>query len=483
MNRPASLLTTLRTPVLLIAAGLAVCSVLILNGGPLYYFDTAGYIEQGISALRSLGLASTPEEAGAGQAILVDGISPTGVTGSRAIVYGLWLTAAVLGLGFGLAMLPQLAVLLAGTILAVRGMGGSISLAAVALIVASAGALPFYAAYLMPDIFAPLLILIAALLTARAETLSWPMLLGCISLGALAVTTHLSHLGIAVLLIPASLLLRLLFLRHRMWIAPLCIALIAGAGLAERALFQIVVEQVEAEEVVYQPFMTARLIVDGPGMDYLSKVCPQDDAACPLYKILTAPGDPARLTATNIIFETRSDLGSFQLLDPEIQKTIAADQRMFFLRVLSHYPVATLRALLANTLSQAVHVSINQTLPDRVLLTRIGQTLGDVPPALEQIAFLDAKGWPNIIESWHQVLYGAALMALLIGALHPRAAGPVRLFSMMILLGLLANAFICGAFSQPAPRYGARVAWLLPFAAVLVWGMIRAQDPPAANSD
>ena len=34
--------------------------------------------------------------------------------------------------------------------------------------------------------------------------------------------------------------------------------------------------------------------------------------------------------------------------------------------------------------------------------------------------------------------------------------------AIMVLLGILANALVCGGISQPSTRYGARVIWLLP---------------------
>jgi hypothetical protein len=35
-------------------------------------------------------------------------------------------------------------------------------------------------------------------------------------------------------------------------------------------------------------------------------------------------------------------------------------------------------------------------------------------------------------------------------------------------LAILANAFVCGALSNPHDRYGSRIAWLAPFVLLLV---------------
>jgi formate/nitrite transporter FocA (FNT family) len=52
----------------------------------------------------------------------------------------------------------------------------------------------------------------------------------------------------------------------------------------------------------------------------------------------------------------------------------------------------------------------------------------------------------------------------------PRAGPPARIrgFVAMVLLGVLANALVCGGISQPAERYGARVIFLLPMMLVVL---------------
>jgi hypothetical protein len=49
----------------------------------------------------------------------------------------------------------------------------------------------------------------------------------------------------------------------------------------------------------------------------------------------------------------------------------------------------------------------------------------------------------------------------------PRALnGRAKVLVTMIGIGVLANAFVMGGVSQPATRYGSRVIWLLPLAAM-----------------
>ena len=44
---------------------------------------------------------------------------------------------------------------------------------------------------------------------------------------------------------------------------------------------------------------------------------------------------------------------------------------------------------------------------------------------------------------------------------------PLGELAAAVALALLANAFVCGALSNPHDRYGARVVWLAMFVAIL----------------
>jgi hypothetical protein len=72
------------------------------------------------------------------------------------------------------------------------------------------------------------------------------------------------------------------------------------------------------------------------------------------------------------------------------------------------------------------------------------------------------------VNKVHSTLYIVSLAVIALLTLWPGALPTqMRAFVVIILLGILANAFLCGGLSQPATRYGARVIWLLPLAASL----------------
>ena len=192
-------------------------------------------------------------------------------------------------------------------------------------------------------------------------------------LGWLAVLSHLSHLAIVALLVPAAALGALVLARRRWWLPPLLVAGLLVVPYAEKQLFRVSVEATSEARVSYKPFITARLIQDGPGLTWLDAHCP--DAAipsCALWERLQDSDDPWRLTASHILFREDDRLGSFQRLDPAAQQAVSEDQVAFFLAVLRDLPLQTVQAFVGNMLRQAGMVSVDMTMPHAEIIKRVG---------------------------------------------------------------------------------------------------------------
>ncbi|WP_146193106.1 hypothetical protein [Maritimibacter sp. 55A14] len=475
-----------RTAALLSVAVLVCLGALIVNSGPLYYFDSGSYFKQGDAALSLILPAEHAEGAGAGAGGRIE--DDDTVVGSRSMVYAL-IVAALWRLDAlsGLAILHLGAVLLAAW-LAARAAShhfaappGRAALVAVPLLAGALGALPFYIAYVMPDIFAPVLILVFAALAAMSRQMGPLEILAALALGSLAVVTHPSHLAIAGLMVPLVLLGALIQSRRRWWLPPLLVLLVFLAGVAEREVFRIAAKTVAHKEVTYTPHITARLIVDGPGYAYLEDHCPDPAlATCRLYEALSWSDDPYRLTVSHIIFETSPELGSFRLLPPEDRQRVAAAQREFFFDVLAARPFDIGLAFAKNTLLQFLFYDIGMTIPtDGVMESVRNQTR---MPGLEGGALAESRGWISGVMQVQSVVYAISFAAVVVLLLWPgRLPGPVRAFGVFLLLGLGVNAFVCGAVSQPADRYGARVIWLLPYAAAFLALCFHAARDAAPN--
>lgn len=459
-------------------AVLASLSVLLINGGGLTYFDTAGYLAQGQSTLQSLGLVGTPEATGAGGggAAEDDGV----VVGSRAVVFSAALAAlnqiwSVNALPVFYTVLLLVAVALPARI-AIRSLEIPRPLAptvAIPVILASLTSLPFYIAYLMPDLFAPVLLLMLATLAAFAPVMTWPERLLVVVLAILAVVTHPSHLLIVIAMLPVVALGGLLIRGKGWWLAPLLVALVVLGGLGERLLFVSAVKTIRGAEVVYQPFLTVRVIADGPGYQFLEENCPNPDMpTCALYEALQLSDDDYRLTASHIMFERSERLGSYRRLPPEAQKTVADDQLAFFLDVLKDRPFGVTFAFIGNAFVQAGRLnSITQTIPVSKAVENIYRMAPQSPDWFRDVRLLDKRDALAWTHTPHRLLYALAALGLIILSVAPRSgvALPLRIFALTVLIGILANALICGGISQPSDRYGARVAFLLPLVLVLIY--------------
>ena len=466
-------------------AFVACMSVTILNGRPLFYYDTRGYIDQGTTGLRQLHLIPRPMAQTTAPVTLQreagDVTAPVGtnntVDGSRSASYALIAALfahlnALWTVPLFNALLAMLAVWLPMRV-AHRIYQPDYSVAvlvALPVIAASAGSLPFYVAFLMPDIFTPIMVLMIATLTVFGRQMTAGERALALVLGTLAVVSHLSHLAIAAVLLPLSVLVSLGMARRRWWLPPLLVAVIIGMGYTEKVALRMAAEKVSHSEVILKPFLTARLIQDGPGLDYLNRHCPDAAiATCPLHAALQLSDDPYRLTASHIIFETSAELGSFRLMSAGDQSIVARNQFKFFRDVLIEDPLGVTYAIVRNSLIQARMFSVDMTLQTDKMVYLAKDTAGNSTQILQHGWLTRATGWLAPATALQTGAYMLALLSVIVlGLLPHRVPGPVRLLVLMLLAGILANALICGAVSQPATRYGARVSWLLPLAAVIL---------------
>ncbi len=474
-------------------AVLACLSVFLVNGRPLFYFDTVGYISQGHTALRQLGirgespLAARTEKLAAEQAAnAAAGIAPPDTTeiaaentvdGSRSSVYAIaaGLLARLHALE-GLIFLNVLAILIAVWLpmrVAARRWGLPVPVSqavAMPIIVAGLGSMPFFVAYLMPDTFAPVLLMVVATLTVFGRHMRpWELLLA-VALGAFAIVSHLSHLAIGMLMVPASALISVILSRRRWWLPPAMVLFIVGIGFAEQSVLRSAAKAVSDAEVVIKPYITARLIQDGPGMTYLNKHCPDEHIpTCKLHAALQWSDDPYRITATHIVFETSARLGSFRLMTPADQKAVADDQIGFFFDVLADQPMATIAAFLKNTFIQSGWVAVDLTIPTDKIVAQNEGVSGLAFSDFDHGRITRDTGWIGPLTTWHEVLYVVSLLIILALVLLPRRVpGEIKALAVMVILGILANALVCGGISQPSTRYGARVVWLLPLIATVL---------------
>lgn len=469
-------------------AFMACLSVFAINRAPLFYFDTPAYFSHGSELLNQLGLttadlenidevAPDAPEAIADEEDLDEGgpeVLDDFVNGSRSAVYALLTTFVALGAGFSAMPFVNVGVLFLAIWLTVRVATRQDASAlsppatiALPIIVASLGSLPFYVAYIMPDIFTGVMIISVAAITIFGRSMKFWELMLVMVLGGFCAVSHISHIAIAFGMVPVAAVGAILTERRKFWLPPVLVAVMALAGFAERFAFDIAAETVAEAEVVYYPFLTARIIADGPGQIYLNAKCPNSEImSCVLHEALSWSDDPDRFEATHIVFGKSEELGSFQLMTLEDQARVSDEQFEFFKDVFVAFPVTTSLALLKNTFSQLVRYSVVMTIADPELVDSLDENDDPNFDELRPGTLSETDKWLPATDAFHTSLYVATLVIVVLLLIGPHIVpSSTKLFVLVILLGVLANAFVCGAVSQPADRYGARVIWLLPFCA------------------
>jgi hypothetical protein len=331
---------------------------------------------------------------------------------------------------------------------------------------------PFTVALLMPDLLAPATVLALFLLgpgraaLGRAE--AWSLGL----LASLAIAAHLAHLPLAAAMVAVA------FLAGRARGRALADAARSAAPLLAAVLLLLATNWAGHGRAALSPhgatFLLARLQADGPAAAVIRDRCPAagwylcafaDRLPMDANDFLWAPDSPVNRDAAG-----RPRFLGGALLSAEAGEIVAA--------TLAEAPLAVAAALLRNTLRQLVTAGIGDTLGPEHLATALRPRIAEGFPARELAAY-DAALQPRgllrdrlaPLAPLHAAALLLALPALAAAGLSAwRAGDGMRLaFLAAVLVGLAANAAATGGLSGVFPRYQARIAWLMPAAALLLF--------------
>ena len=398
----------------------------------------------------------------------------------RSIYYG-----ALLRLGdmFGL-MWPSITLQAAALILAIAltlnhtiGFRQS-NFAATVVVLAFTTPMAFYASKLMPDIFAGITILGAANLILFGDRMNRLFLLAWICLLCAALSFHSSHVLIAACLLLIYLVIRFFFhgaasLRGLAGI--ICCILLAFAA---DAAFTMATTKVFGEPPIRPPFLAARVAVNGPGTAYLKANCPEAGFTLCRFvdRLQIISGDLVSRSPTDTFLWSPNPAkgGVFAPSDPATQRSLSDEQFRFVLAVLMADPVGETAAMLKDGILQISKVSL--------LYYNYDQQMRDAFRAQMPSRYVAAeertRAWngtlPVLLISVIVTAIALASLAYLVYALVWFDRGSsgerdLRRFSVVVIVGTLANGFVCGAMSEPDERYQARLIWLIPLVAGLIY--------------
>jgi hypothetical protein len=312
-------------------------------------------------------------------------------------------------------------------------------------------ALPWLTSQLITDIMAGLAVLALYLVMVRADTLMRWERIGLMAFIAFAAATHNATLAVLMLLVAAGLVFS--FFDRRL--VPLMGVGRGALALVLSAALLVGMNYVVARRVAWTPggiaLMFGRMLNEGIAQRYLTEHCPD-----PRFKlcdhISELPDDADKFFWGESVFE---QLGRFKGMNVEMA-TIVVES-------LAAYPWLQIKGAIAATARQLVMVNTGYGVNTDVwhtygmIVTYAPQMEPDMSAAHQQHHDLNFTAMNRVHVP---VAYLAMLLLVGIITLRSERTFHFERLACTVALALLANAFVCGALSNPHDRYGARMTWL-----------------------
>ena len=360
----------------------------------------------------------------------------------------------------------------------------------------------FYTTFAMPDIFAGIGGAAVVLILAQGDRLKKLEIAGLWAVIAYSMAIHRSHwatglavaFGGAVLLLILGLSTRSVVRRVLVVVSAAVVAWTAGS------IYEGVFFNRTGSRLGHPPFITARVLADGPGRAYLHHACAQTaqqggaqpyvlcrfeaNVASSTTFATTIPTAANLANASNLIlWSNLKNRGVFNLLPRPGRIGLEAEEMRFVVGTVKYDPVGQILASLRDWGEQLVAFQVVDPLrnpsaylrgrywPTTVLPKMIPNFQACRPPG-------DCRPPFNVefLAAWQGTVLVASLLVLAIRlslkdvrqAVWRRGLKdgeePARVAATMLLLAavLVVNAAICGILSGPFERYQARLIWLLP---------------------
>ena len=356
---------------------------------------------------------------------------------------------------------------------------------------AAGSSLPVFTGFAMPDLFAGFAVAATLLVTLYADRFGrwgrlalWLLLAACMNFHGSNLLSSLA-LGAAAL---GWLALRRAPWRPLVARAGLLLSAAAVAVLASQA-YAAAIKLRTGDDLGRPPFLTARVLADGPGRAYLRHAC----AAGVKWTLCAYAKDPLDSTE-DILWSDDPATGIFNSADYHVRLRLEQEEHAFVLHALAYDPLREAGAALRNWGLQLVAVGYQEPLRDpayyladdywktttlKPLLLREracdperGTCILNLPAKLMSeidaavaIAALAWLGWSLACEGRPG---GRSLRLASARADWTDAAVRTRAAVALMVLAVALNAAVCGMLSGPFDRYEARLLWLIPCAALLL---------------
>ena len=341
----------------------------------------------------------------------------------------------------------------------------------------------------MPDIFAPL----GALATA-ALTISWPRYGRLEKAGLIAVITaslwfHTSHILLEIALIGISVGILWWFRTGGRAIALRAgvLGLIVVLAFVSDIAYHAVVKMRTGEDLHRPPFLSARVLADGPGRVYLREAC----AKASPYVLCRFKSNPLD-DSDEILWADDPARGIFNASKIDVRIALEREEKTFVLQTILHHPLEQLGASLSNWFEQMSLVDLSEPLRDPgYYFTNVywkDTSLPTLIPGGHECLKRPKLCRPWISISWISYLHGTVILlgTVFLGwrasrrdvravvlarrPIKPGSREALVAATAILILAVIVNSAVTGILSGPFARYHARMVWILPAAAaVTAW--------------
>lgn len=321
--------------------------------------------------------------------------------------------------------------------------------------------LPWIVGQITPDLFTGIVILGLYLLAFKKNDLNKAEYIYLILLTASSISFHFSHIPLALGLC-FLILISYIFI-YRSWKKYLLSAtsILLPLILAITALMSVhFLSKGEAAVSTHgHLFLLARSLEDGPAMKYL-----EDECSIKQYRLCQyldqLGGHPAEF-----LWDKDSPIYKIGVND------IRTEAKVIVENTLKKYPVWSFILAIKATLTQFVTFDTGTWL--KQYINEEGASINTVINTYFNSSY---TAYANSIQNtgklpitsfiWiHRIAIIVAIF-LLLGAsiyLKARKSNALFIFLAFIVIGLLINAFVCGALSLVTDRYQSRIIWLIVF--------------------
>ena len=391
---------------------------------------------------------------------------------SRPGAYGLLLAAAV-RFQFWPVLIAQAGATIWILALLMRELGvrdRPLVLAGLVSLLAVVTTLPWLTSILLTDIFAGLAVL-AIYLLLFGENVSIPERWALGAFVAFAAASHSATLALVAILVCVVVALpRRIISPARVRDAAVTLLLAVMTTLGANAVI--------SGRLQFTPggygIVFGRMLEDGIVSRYLDDHCPEANLKlCPFRTELPPTAD--EFLWDNGVFNR---LGRFDGLGDEMRSIVLGSLR--------DYPLLQAKAALRATAMQLARVATGEGVVNTLWHTYaiMERYAPAAAPAMRRAYQQRGELHFNLINHIHVpvALLAFALLPAVIAARWrwPQLNG-LSLLAATIAVSVLANAFVCGALSNPHDRYGARLTWLAPLALMMVPVCLRGR-PLGRNS-